>query len=110
MHLQDDHGGGDGQAAVLHRDGLAGQGVFIAAVGQGDGHSTRTARQGEHAHGQVLPILIEGHGYALASSASTWNTASVGRRFLMSYSRRSKGDRSSPAVQSMGSRSNSEGV
>ena len=45
-----------------------------------------------------------------ASSASTWNTASVGRRFLMSYSRRSKGDRSSPAVQSMDSRSNSEGV
>ena len=56
MHLQDDHGGGDGQAAVLHRDGLAGQGVFIAAVGQGDGHGTRTARQGEHAHGQVLPL------------------------------------------------------
>lgn len=46
MHLQDDHGGGDGQAAVLHRDGLAGQGVFIAAVGQGDGHGTRDGPPG----------------------------------------------------------------
>lgn len=94
----------------MHRDGLAGQGVFIAAVGQGDGHGTRTARQGEHAHGQVLPILIEGHGYALGVVGVHMEHRVRGQALLMSYSRRSRGDRSSPAVQSMGSRSNSEGV